>query len=68
MVMTLAITIRSTAGVATRAPNVVRSKVARSVLVTLATLADICWMTMSIGVERSRSQFCAKPTVAPTIE
>ena len=68
IVMTLAMTISSTAGVAMRAPKVVRRTVARSVLVTLATLADMCWTTMSIGVERNSSQFWAKPAVAPTIE
>lgn len=68
IVMTLATTISRTAGVATRAPKLVRSSEASSLLATLATFADICWITMSIGVERSSSQFCAKPTVAPTIE
>ena len=42
IVMTFATTISKTAGVATRAPKDVRSSVARSLLVTLATLADIC--------------------------
>ena len=59
MVITLATTMSSTAGVATRAPYVLRKSVARSVLVTLPTLADICWTTMSIGVDSSSSQFCA---------
>src|SRR4029077_3750899 len=68
IVITLAITISSTAGVAERAPYMVRSSVARSVLVTFATFADICCTTMSIGVARNSSQFCAYPAVAPTIE
>ena len=68
IVITFAMTMSSTAGVATRAPYVVRRTVARSVFVTWATLADICMTTISIGVDRSRSQFCAKPAVAPTTE
>ncbi len=68
IVITLAITIRPTAGVATRAPNDVWRTVARSVLLTFATFADICSTTISIGVERKSSQFCANPAVAPTME
>src|ERR1700676_321402 len=68
MVITLATTISTTAGVATRAPKVVRRRLARSLFLTLATFADICWTAISIGVEKKSSQFCAKPTVAPTIE
>ena len=68
IVMTLGTTISSTAGVATARPKVVRRRVARSLLVTFATLADISMTTISIGVESRRSQFCAKPAVAPTIE
>ena len=68
MVITLGITISSTAGVATALPKVVRRTVARSLLVTLATLADISMTATSIGVDSSSSQFWAKPAVAPTIE
>ena len=68
MVITLGMTMSRTAGVATRVPKCVRSTVARSLLVTLATFADICITAISIGVDRRSSQFWAKPAVAPTIE
>src|SRR5207253_11138622 len=68
IVMTLAMTISSTAGVAMRAPKVVRRTVARSVLVTLAALADVCWPATGFGVERNSGGFWAKAAVAPTVE